>query len=314
MYNARVRADIPHTPVRGGFRGARARLLAFDEVNADNPVKGGVTYVEKPAQLDSDVHHTFEIGVLLSGQEQRYFGSIIRTVSPGDAWWAVAWEPHGWRTTRAPSTELVIHFVPEFLGEAEIEGASWLSFFAAAPEQRPGVNGKEARSEVLALGRALAKEFEYKGWGWQSKVRCHMLNLLTAIGRESVHLGHTWLSPSTSTSGLARIMPAVELLHEDLSQRLSLEQAAATCGLSPAWFRKLFRQTIGVTYSQFERRARLALAARLLLGTDMPIEAISERTGFVDASHFHRTFAKQYACTPTEFRTQGRRVNPEGSD
>lgn len=314
MYNPRVRTDIPDTPVGGGFRGARARLLAFDEVNAANPVQGGVTHVEKPAQLDSDVHHTFEMGVLLSGQEQRYFGSIIRTVSPGDAWWAVAWEPHGWRTTRAPSDELVIHFVPEFLGDVEVEGVSWLSFFAAAPEQRPGVKGTETRRELLALGRALAREFEQADWGWQSMVRCHMLNLLATVGRESVHLGNNWLSASTSTSGLARIMPAVELLHEDLRRRLPLEEAAATCGLSPAWFRKLFRQTIGVTYSQFERRARLALAARLLLGTDMPIEAISGRTGFVDASHFHRTFSKQYACTPTEFRTCGRRVDAEGSD
>ena len=314
MYNPRVRTDIPDTPVGGGFRGARARLLAFDEVNAGNPVQGGVTYVEKPTQLDSDVHHTFEMGVLLSGQEQRYFGSIIRTVSPGDAWWAVAWEPHGWRTTRAPSGELVIHFVPEFLGDVEVGGVSWLSFFAAAPEQRPGVTGKETRREVLALGRALAREFEQEDWGWQSIVRCHMLNLLATIGRESVHLDSKWLSATTSTSGLARVMPAVELLHEDLSWRLPLEEAAATCGLSPAWFRKLFKETIGVTYSQFERRARLALAARLLLGTDMPIEAISERTGFVDASHFHRTFSKQYACTPTEFRTRGRHVNAEGSD
>lgn len=309
MYNPRVCADFPDTLLGGGLRGARARLLAFDEVNSANPIQGGLTRVEKSTQLDSDVHHTFEMGILLSGQEQRYFGSIIRTVSPGDAWWAVAWEPHGWRTTRAPSDELVIHFVPEFLGDAEVAGASWLSFFAAAPEQRPSVKGSETRSKVLALGRALAREFEQEDWGWQSIVRCHMLNLLATVGRESVHLGNNWLSATTSTSGLARIMPAIELLHEDLARRLPLEEAAATCGVSPAWFRKLFRETIGVTYSQFERRARLALAARLLLGTDMPIEAISERTGFVDASHFHRTFSKQYAGTPSEFRTRGRRVN-----
>ena len=314
MYNPRVRADIPDTLLGGGFRGVRAKLLAFDEVTADNPVQGRVAHVEKPTQLDGDVHHTFEMGVLLSGQEQRYFGSIIRTVSPGDAWWAVAWEPHGWRTTRAPSDELVIHFVPEFLGDAEIGGVSWLSFFAAAPEQRPGVKDKETRRKVLALGRALERELEQEDWGWQSIVRCHMLNLLATVGRESVHLGEEWLSASTSTSALARIMPAVELLHEDLGTRLPLEEAAEACGLSPAWFRTLFKGTIGVTYSQFERRARLALAARLLLGTDMPVEAAAERTGFVDASHFHRTFSRQYACTPAEFRTQGRRVTAEGSD
>ena len=311
MYNPRVPADSASTTSTVALRGVRAKLLAFTEITADDPVKGGVTNVAQVSQLDSDVHHTFELGVLLRGEEQRYFGSVIRTVSPGDAWWAVAWEPHGWRTSRAPSSELVIHFTPEFLGDAEIESVSWLSFFAAPPEQLPRVESEEAREELLTLGRALAREFEDEAWGWRSKVRCHILNLLTVIGRESPHLGHDWMSTTSSTSGLARIMPAIDLLHEDLSQRLPLQDAAAVCGLSAAWFRKLFRETIGITYSQFERRARLALAARLLLGTNMPAEAVSERTGFVDASHFHRTFAKQYGCTPADFRTAGRRVSPD---
>jgi len=59
---------------------------------------------------------------------------------------------------------------------------------------------------------------------------------------------------------------------------------------------------------QFERRARLADAARLLLGTDRSVEAIGEHTGFTDGSRFHRAFLKHYGCTPTEFRLQGRQI------
>jgi len=54
--------------------------------------------------------------------------------------------------------------------------------------------------------------------------------------------------------------------------------------------------------------ARVAHAARLLLGTDRSVEAIGEQTGFTDGSHFHRAFLKHYGCTPTEFRLQGRQI------
>ncbi|NIQ36394.1 MAG: helix-turn-helix domain-containing protein [Xanthomonadales bacterium] len=97
-------------------------------------------------------------------------------------------------------------------------------------------------------------------------------------------------------------------MQSNLTTRLPVSSAADACGLSRSWFRSLFKDTMGMTYSQFERRARLARAARLLLTTTAPIEAIAEEVGFADGSHFHRAFLKHYARTPDEFRTGGRQI------
>jgi AraC-like DNA-binding protein len=293
----------------GRYRGdVRAKVLPFEEVNTSNPVEGYVANTAEPTPLESDMHHTFEVGVLLGGQEERHSEGLVRAVKAGDVWWSAAWEPHGWRTTVPPSVELVIHFVPELLGDAQLDGISWLSFFAVPPDERPVVVSSRTRGRVLAWGSDLAEEFGTRGWAWREKARCSLLSLLVMMGRESGPVRENWRWPGSPTSGLARIMPAIELVHADLGSRLPLGEAADACGLSPSWFRALFSTTMGMPYSRFEQRARLAHASRLLLGTDHSVEGIGEQTGFTDGSHLHRVFMKHYGCTPAEFRVQGRQV------
>lgn len=294
--------------IGGNRRDIRAKVLPFQEVNTSNPIEGYVARTAEPTPLESDMHHTFEVGILLGGQEERHFEGLTRVVEAGDVWWSAAWEPHGWRTTAPPSDELVIHFVPELLGDAELDGISWLSFFAVPPDERPVVGTPETRSRVLAFGGELVEEFKTRGWAWRDTARCFLLNLLVTMGRESGPARENWRWPGSPIGGLARIMPAVELVHADLGARLPLRAAARACGLSPSWFRALFSTTMGMPYSRFERRARLAHASRLLLGTDESVESIGERAGFADGSHFHRAFLKHYGCTPTEFRASGRQI------
>ncbi len=308
LYNEPVDRREHRTGIGPGRPDPPPRVLELDWLNAEYPVDGDVVHTERPTPLDSDVHHTFEAGILLAGKQERHFEGLVRVVEPGDAWWTAAWEPHGWRVTAAATDELVIHFVPELLGEAAIEGRSWLSFFAGAPDQRAATTSAETRRRVLNLGGQLADEFARKRWGWRDMARSGLVQLLTIVTRDSGPPREEASGRESAPGMLSRIMPAIELLHSDLSTRLPVSAAADVCGLSRSWFRSLFQDTMGMTYSRFERRARLARAARLLLTTNAPIEAIAQEAGFADGSHFHRAFFKHYARTPDEFRTRGRQV------
>jgi AraC-like DNA-binding protein len=63
---------------------------------------------------------------------------------------------------------------------------------------------------------------------------------------------------------------------------------------------------MGTSFGQFSLRARLGYAAHRLLASDLTVEAIAQRAGFVDASHFHRTFVRHYGCTPRTYRERAR--------
>ena len=105
---------------------------------------------------------------------------------------------------------------------------------------------------------------------------------------------------------LPRLLPALTALRADPSRRLTVPQAATACGLARSQFSLLFRRVTGLSYGQFCLHARLVQAARELAASDRPIERLAVELGFTDASHLHRQFVKQYACTPAEYRRRFR--------
>ena len=58
----------------------------------------------------------------------------------------------------------------------------------------------------------------------------------------------------------------------------------------------------GVTYQRLLDEVRKEVAEWCLLRTRMPIEAIAERLGYVDASNFSRTCRRWFRKPPGKFR------------
>jgi len=261
-----------------------------------------------PFEMETDVHRALEIGILLSGKQDRHFEDIIIHMEAGDIYLNAAWEPHGWRAT-APRTELlVIHFLPEFLGEETFGDISWLSPFVAPPRQRPQVTTDAMRQRVLAIGQEMSAEAEERRRRWLPGQRLALLQLLYTICRDWDPPRRDGRRARLRASNLARIVPAVELVQANPGRRVTLAEAAEACSLSVSQFLNVFRQTMGLSFGKFALRHRLAQGAQLLLSTDLPTAAIAEKLGFEDASHFHHAFAKLYGATPAEFRTNGCRV------
>jgi AraC-like DNA-binding protein len=212
------------------------------------------------------------------------------------------WEPHAWRTLVPDTENVVLVFLSDFLGEEKLGEISWLSPFAAPPRLRPWIRDQAMHRQALSIGREIAEEISREEPGWLTAVRLGTLQLLFRVCRK-------WSPPTeavdtsrASTTSLSRIMPAIALIQERRPGSVTVREAAAACGLSRSRFGTIFRQTMGASFGQFSLRARLGYAAHCLLTSDLPVEAIAQRAGFVDASHFHRYFVKSYGRTPREYR------------
>ena len=58
----------------------------------------------------------------------------------------------------------------------------------------------------------------------------------------------------------------------------------------------------GTTPHQYLIAARLRLAVRLLLDTDLPVTRVAYDAGFQDLSNFNHTFRRVVGCTPRAYR------------
>ncbi len=268
------------------------------------------TYAGPPA---ISIHAGLELGIVLAGREEIELDDCLIQGDPGDVWLCAMSEPHRYRVVEPNTLNLVLVFLPAFLGEEMLGDKPWLTLFAIPPAHRPRVTTGELRATVLAIGRELRREVEQRDDGWQCAVRLSLLRLLFYLSRD-------WRYPGSEGAGraylgnLRRIMPALTLVYEVPPRPVSREEAARACNLGPSRFTMLFRETMGINFQTFRRRTRIAYAATLLLTTNLPLDTIAARAGFSDASHLHRSFVQDYGCTPGGYRDQRRLpvVRPPG--
>ncbi len=91
------------------------------------------------------------------------------------------------------------------------------------------------------------------------------------------------------------------LVEEQFDKPVSLDAAAAVCGLSRFHFARSFAAAYGVPFGQFATARRIARGAALLRrGNDIVDVALA--MGFADQSHFTRRFKRFQGVTPGEYR------------
>jgi AraC family transcriptional regulator len=91
-------------------------------------------------------------------------------------------------------------------------------------------------------------------------------------------------------------------INDYLNRDLHLAELANLVQISPYYFSRLFKQSIGVTLHQYVTQCRIEKAKQLLKKQDLSITYISEQVGFHDQSHFSKIFSKIVGLTPKKYR------------
>lgn len=101
----------------------------------------------------------------------------------------------------------------------------------------------------------------------------------------------------------SRLSRAVGAILERPGHPFTLEELAATVGMSRSAFAQHFATAFGQSPIEFLKQVRLYRAARLLEVTDLPIKAVAKSVGYDSRSYFSRAFRAIYGMDPTEYRT-----------
>jgi AraC-like DNA-binding protein len=244
-----------------------------------------------------------EIGIVLAGRYEVHYTNHSMAYTPGSVWLCAPWEPHGVRISAPDTQYILLQFHPNFIGEEMIGPFPWLSLFSPPPQERILVSDGKLRHSAMVAGQIMWQEINAKSAYWEDTVRYELLRLLVDLARNwAAASAPTTTMSVTSATSLARIMPALTLVHNALGHHVNVAEAAKVCNLSRSGFQNTFQQTMGMAFGEFQRRARLSLVANLLANTDRTIGSIAAEAGFVDDSHLRRQFTAEFQCTPGEYR------------
>ena len=105
----------------------------------------------------------------------------------------------------------------------------------------------------------------------------------------------------------ARMLRRIEeYIDVHLEKDLSVEVLASHFGISPSYFARSFRSSVGLAPHAYVMRRRILRAQELLASTEVPLADIALATGFADQSHFCRRFHEMMGVPPRTFRLQHR--------
>lgn len=93
----------------------------------------------------------------------------------------------------------------------------------------------------------------------------------------------------------------IEKLPSEISQHMSLDEAASRLNMSTKSFSSKFREITKTSWLQYVTKLRIQHACVLLERTSLNVISIAHECGFGDLSHFYRVFKKTTKLAPKEW-------------
>ena len=122
-----------------------------------------------------------------------------------------------------------------------------------------------------------------------------------------VRMARAWSRQFEGLSGLYGVRrnllaEALSHIERNMADPLSLSRLAAQCHVSQGHFRKLFRDTTGMSPIEYVNKMRIARAQHLLMDPTLGIMQVAAAVGIQDPNYFTRLFRNLVGCTPRAFR------------
>lgn len=98
------------------------------------------------------------------------------------------------------------------------------------------------------------------------------------------------------------VLEAIAYMKEHFTEKITLEDVAATIGFNTNYFSELFKKETGENFSNYLLGIRMEKAKQMLRDTKIPVYEIGESVGYKDAKYFSQQFMKVVGVKPAEYR------------
>ncbi|MGG5462731.1 response regulator [Clostridium sp. B9] len=121
--------------------------------------------------------------------------------------------------------------------------------------------------------------------------------LLCSEVREVVELMHP-----TTIKYSPVIQQIISYVNENYYEEVSLKTLAQKYHINTSYLGQIFTKEVGCSFSEYLNRTKNMKAKELILNTNMKINDIAKKVGYLDTSYFYRKFKKYYGVCPSTLR------------
>ena len=161
---------------------------------------------------------------------------------------------------------------------------------------------QELRETVHGLLLRVAESYEKDAVMWNATGYSLLMRMYAEIGRAVI-------AQSSQNGEIGRrhidsdiINGALLYIEENCMMSITLDDVALFTGFSKYYFSHVFKEQVGMSFSEYLQRRRVALAEKLLIHSRQQMQDIAAAAGFGSVATFNRVFREIKKCTPTRFR------------
>lgn len=158
---------------------------------------------------------------------------------------------------------------------------------------------------LLAAMNEAYEEYVSKDVCYKLPIRANIYLIMTALLR--YYCGSKDELDRMIYHNVMRLRPVVDYIADHYAEKIYVETLADMITVSPDYFTKMFKDSMGKTPVDYINAVRMNHAMRLLLTTDMPINEIAEQIGFSGANYFHKIFKQYMVTSPLSYRKNSKK-------
>lgn len=171
----------------------------------------------------------------------------------------------------------------------------------------------QAKNKTVVFGQshpvhdklaALMEEsyFEYsdKDVCYKLPIRANIYLMITALLR--YYCGSKDEGDRMVYHNVLRLRPVIDYLAEHFTEKTYIEKLADMITVSPDYFTKMFKDSIGKTPIDYINAMRVNLSMLLLCSTNMSMAEIADTIGFCNPNYFHKIFKQYMGTSPLAYR------------
>ena len=162
---------------------------------------------------------------------------------------------------------------------------------------------KEGHSIHGILSRCMSDSYdEYlaKDVCYKLPIRANIYLSMTALLRNYCTVKNE--SERIVYHNVLRLRPVINYISEHYAEKIYVEKLADIIMVSPDYFTKMFKDSIGKTPVDYINGIRINRSMQLLIETDKSIAEIAEEIGFCNANYFQKIFKQYMEVSPLAYR------------
>lgn len=254
-------------------------------------------------------HNHIEINQVAEGKMVYLAGGKLIELNPGDMLIVQNRVPHAWRAMSDGTFVRYINISVEgFIQKSDFfrDDKSLCINLANGNSILKIDSSDEVNRSLLEVFENAISEQQRKEIGYRGIVRSETTKLIFQLGRYVYNLADQ-TSGGKYKGNSSAIKQVIDYINENLSDKITLADAAEIAHMNRTYFSVYFKQEMGIGFNDFVTKARMAKAADLLLNTDDKIINIVSDCGYSSIAHFNKVFRSIYFTAPSRFRMEGKK-------